>query len=102
VRISIPPELARYLVEKGSVAVDGISLTISALGGGPAGAEFEVSLIPETLARTTLGRKQPGEVVNLEVDMIAKYVERLLASRGDPWGRPPVGPLTSQQPGSAR
>jgi riboflavin synthase len=91
VRISVPPELARYLVEKGSIAVDGISLTISALGDGvtdhgaaeqPAGEHwFEVSLIPETLARTTLGRRQPGEVVNLEVDMIAKYVERLLAGR---------------------
>jgi riboflavin synthase len=74
VRISIPPPLARYVVEKGSIAVDGISLTISALGGD----WIEVSLIPETLARTTLGRKQPGDVVNLEVDMIAKYVERLL------------------------
>jgi riboflavin synthase len=91
VRISVPPALARYLVEKGSVAVDGISLTISALGdsstehgAGEHGAGehwFEVSLIPETLARTTLGRSQPGEVVNLEVDMIAKYVERLLAGR---------------------
>jgi riboflavin synthase len=84
VRISVPPELARYLVEKGSVAVDGISLTISAIGAGPADSEFEVSLIPETLARTTLGRKQPGEVVNLEVDMIAKYVERLLAGSTQP------------------
>jgi riboflavin synthase len=74
VRISIPRPLARYLVEKGSVAVDGVSLTVSALGGD----WIEVSLIPETLARTTLGRKQPGEPVNLEVDMIAKYVERLL------------------------
>jgi riboflavin synthase len=86
VRISVPPELARYLVEKGSVAVDGISLTISALGDGSAdhGAGehwFEVSLIPETLARTTLGQRQPGGIVNLEVDMIAKYVERLLAGR---------------------
>jgi len=89
VRISVPPQLARYLVEKGSVAVDGISLTISALGEGSAGPEFEVSLIPETLERTTLGRKQPGEVVNLEVDMIAKYVERLLAG-------------AMPQPGSAR
>ena len=88
VRISIPPQLARYLVEKGSVAVDGISLTISALGAGPAGSEFEVSLIPETLARTTLGRKQPGEVVNLEVDMIAKYVERLLAGTAEQTGSP--------------
>lgn len=75
-RISIPPPLARYVVEKGSIAVDGISLTISALGGD----WIEVSLIPETLARTTLGRKQPGDVVNLEVDMIAKYVERLIGA----------------------
>jgi riboflavin synthase len=80
VRIGLPPRLARYVVEKGSVAVDGVSLTVSGLSGA---AEqpgwFEVSLIPETLQRTTLGSKQPGEVVNLEVDMIAKYVERLLA-----------------------
>jgi riboflavin synthase len=81
VRISIPRDLARYVVLKGSVAVDGISLTVSGLGDDAGGAWFEVSLIPETLARTTLGRKQPGEVVNLEVDMIAKYVERLLAGR---------------------
>jgi riboflavin synthase len=86
VRISIQPELARYVVEKGSVAVDGISLTVSALGDGPDAPWFEVSLIPETLARTTLGRSQPGEVVNLEVDMIAKYIERLLASTGQPAG----------------
>jgi riboflavin synthase len=98
VRISIPPQLARYLVEKGSVAVDGISLTISALDAGPSASEFEVSLIPETLARTTLGRKQPGETVNLEVDMIAKYVERLLGSRGDPPGQE----LTAQQLGTPR
>ena len=81
VRISIPPELARYVVHKGSVAVDGVSLTVSGLGDDAGGAWFEVSLIPETLARTTLGRKRPGEVVNLEVDLIAKYVERLLAGR---------------------
>jgi len=74
-------------VQKGSIAVDGVSLTVSALApvrshgaGSPEGPGWiEVSLIPETLARTTLGRKQPGEPVNLEVDMIAKYVERLLA-----------------------
>ena len=92
VRISIPPQLARYVVEKGSIAVDGVSLTVSALGAGPDADSvsshgqpdwIEVSLIPETLARTTLGRKQPGETVNLEVDMIAKYVERLLGG-----GRP--------------
>ncbi|HTZ90769.1 MAG TPA: riboflavin synthase [Streptosporangiaceae bacterium] len=81
VRISIPPSLARYLVEKGSVAVDGISLTVSALGESGGEHWFEVSLIPTTLERTTLGGKQPGAVVNLEVDMIAKYVERLLAGR---------------------
>ena len=77
VRISVPPALARYAIEKGSIAVDGVSLTICALGPD----WFEVSLIPETLARTTLGRKRPGEAVNLEVDMIAKYVERLMDGR---------------------
>jgi riboflavin synthase len=83
VRISVPSELARYVIQKGSVAVDGVSLTISALSGPDAPEEpwFEVSLIPETLRRTTLGRRSPGELVNLEVDMIAKYVERLLAGR---------------------
>jgi riboflavin synthase len=80
-RISVPAELARYLIEKGSVAVDGVSLTVSGLSPPGEQAWFEVSLIPETLNRTTLGRKQPGELVNLEVDMIAKYVERLLAGR---------------------
>ena len=73
VRITLPPGLDRYVVEKGSVAVDGISLTVTAVTGD----WFEVSLIPETLKRTTLGRKQPGETVNLEVDVIAKYVEKL-------------------------
>jgi riboflavin synthase len=77
-RISVPPGLSRYVIEKGSIAVDGISLTVSALGTGDGADWFEVSLIPETLARTTLGRALPGDTVNLEVDMIAKYVERLL------------------------
>ena len=86
VRISLPPELARYVIQKGSVAVDGVSLTVSALSAlsapdAPEEPWFEVSLIPETLRRTTLGRRPPGELVNLEVDMIAKYVERLLAGR---------------------
>jgi riboflavin synthase len=81
VRVSVPAELSRYVVEKGSVAVDGVSLTVSALSPPGPGAWFEVSLIPETLQRTTLGAKQPGDVVNLEADMIAKYVERLLAGR---------------------
>jgi riboflavin synthase len=81
VRVSVPAELSRYVVEKGSVAIDGVSLTVSALSPPGDGAWLEVSLIPETLQRTTLGTKQPGDVVNLEVDMIAKYVERLLAGR---------------------
>ncbi|MDQ6935401.1 MAG: riboflavin synthase [Actinomycetota bacterium] len=76
VEISVPTELERYLVPKGSVSVDGVSLTIvEVLPGGPT---FTVSLIPETIARTTLGFKQPGEPVNVEVDVIAKYVERLV------------------------
>ena len=79
VRISLPGRIARYVVEKGSIAVDGTSLTVSALGDG----WFEVCLIPETLKRTTLGTRKPGESVNLEVDVIAKYVERLLAQEGD-------------------
>ena len=78
VRIGTPPELARYLVEKGSVTVDGISLTVV-----EAAADwFTVALIPTTLARTTLGRTAVGEPVNLEVDVVAKYVERLLMSSG--------------------
>lgn len=74
VRISLPADLARYVVLKGSITVDGVSLTVSAISG----QWFEVSLIPETLKRTTLGQRQPGEEVNLEVDVIAKYVEKLL------------------------
>jgi riboflavin synthase len=77
VRVAAPAEVLRYLALKGSVAVDGISLTVSGLDE----SWFEVSLIPETLNRTTLGTRQPGEQVNLEVDMIAKYVERLLGTR---------------------
>jgi riboflavin synthase len=84
VRISLPGMIARYVVEKGSIAVDGISLTVSALSPpGPKDGWFEVCLIPETLKRTTLGTRKPGEAVNLEVDVIAKYVERLLAQEGD-------------------
>ena len=84
VRISLPASISRYVVHKGSIAVDGISLTVSALGPPPADGPdgdtwFEVCLIPETLKRTTMGARAPGEVVNLEVDVIAKYVERLLS-----------------------
>ena len=83
VRIGIQAGLARYIVEKGSVAVDGVSLTVSAVGGARDGepAWFEVSLIPATLSGTTLGSALPGSSVNLEVDVIGKYVERLLAGR---------------------
>jgi riboflavin synthase len=77
VEIDVEPELARYLVEKGSVAVDGVSLTVSALRDDG----FSVSLIPETLSRTTLGGAESGERVNIEVDMLAKHVERLLGAR---------------------
>ncbi|MCQ6556460.1 riboflavin synthase [Streptomyces sp. C10-9-1] len=76
VRVSLPGELARYVVEKGSITVDGVSLTVVEAGAG----HFTVSLIPTTLALTTLGHKQPGDPVNLEVDVIAKYVERLLGT----------------------
>ena len=82
VRIALPVDLARYVVEKGSIAVDGVSLTVSAVS--PADIPepwFEVSLIPTTLRETTLGARAPGEPVNLEVDVIAKYVERLLGAR---------------------
>jgi riboflavin synthase len=76
VKVALPADLARYVVEKGSITVDGISLTV--VDAGP--DHFTVSLIPTTLALTTLGIKQPGDPVNLEVDVVAKYVERLLAS----------------------
>jgi riboflavin synthase len=84
VRFTIPPGLEPYLVEKGSVAVDGVSLTVAALGGGADGEPpwFEVSLIPTTLASTTLGTVSPGSLVNLEADLIAKYVERMLTTTG--------------------
>ncbi|MEU7039608.1 riboflavin synthase [Streptomyces varsoviensis] len=77
VRVTLPPDLARYVVEKGSITVDGVSLTV--VDAGP--DYFTISLIPTTLALTTLGIKQPGDRVNLEVDVVAKYVERLLGDR---------------------
>lgn len=78
VRIEIPAEVARYVVEKGSITVDGISLTVSGLGSDPRDW-FEVSLIPTTRELTTLGQAPIGTRVNLEVDVIAKYVERLMS-----------------------
>jgi riboflavin synthase len=77
VRIALPPHLARYVVEKGSIAVDGVSLTVTAVTG----EYFEVSLIPTTLALTTLGTRIVGAPVNLEVDVVAKYIEKLVATQ---------------------
>lgn len=76
--IEAPAELLRYVVPKGSIAVDGVSLTVVECGE----RSFTVSLIPETLARTNLGEAQPGTQVNLEVDVLAKYVEKLMAGSG--------------------
>lgn len=80
VRIALPQGLARYIVEKGSITVDGVSLTVSALGRDSENHWFEVSLIPTTLHLTTLGTAPVGTQVNLEVDVIAKYVERLMGA----------------------
>lgn len=76
-RIETSPELLRYVVERGSIAVEGVSLTVAALEA----ASFAVALVPHTLAGTTLGALSPGDDVNLEVDVLAKYVERLLEAR---------------------
>ncbi len=75
--VALPPALERYLVEKGSVAVDGVSLTVGSLGPGV----FTVALIPYTLSETNLADRRPGDKVGLEADVIAKYVERLLAQQ---------------------
>jgi riboflavin synthase len=83
VRVELPGELARYVVEKGSVAVDGVSLTVAGVGPG----WFAVALVPHTLEVTTLGRRRPGDLVQLEVDVVAKYVERLVV----PFTTSPVG-----------
>ncbi|MGW0896388.1 riboflavin synthase [Streptomyces goshikiensis] len=80
VKVGLPAHLSRYVVEKGSITVDGVSLTVVEA----AADYFTISLIPTTLALTTLGIKQPGDPVNLEVDVLAKYVERLLAAGVDP------------------
>ena len=86
VKISLPAGLTRYVVEKGSITVDGVSLTV--VDAGP--DHFTISLIPTTLALTTLGIKEPGDPVNLEVDVLAKYVERLLAHGSAPEAGEPV------------
>ena len=79
VRVSIPEELAKYVVLKGSITIDGISLTVNEVNGNVLG----FSLIPETLRLTTLGAKQPGDRVNIEADVMAKHIERLLEARGN-------------------
>ena len=94
VRIGLPGRLARYVAEKGSIAVDGVSLTVVEVGE----ADFSVALIPTTLELTTLGRKSVGDALNLEVDVIAKYVERLL---GLPSPTPPMpGRGMTTEPGA--
>jgi riboflavin synthase len=83
-RVELPPDLARYVVEKGSIAVDGVSLTVAGVGPG----WFAVALVPHTLAVTTLGDRRPGDLLQLEVDVVAKYVERLVAPWTDRAGAP--------------
>jgi riboflavin synthase len=84
VRISVPKELMKYVVLKGSITLDGISLTVNELGATDQGVDWVgLSLIPETLAVTTLGSKQPGSKVNVEVDVMAKHIERLIESRNN-------------------
>jgi riboflavin synthase len=77
ISIQLPESLLPYVVEKGSIAIDGVSLTVAAIAGN----EITIGLIPETLQRTTLGRRGVGDAVNIEVDVMAKYVERLLEAR---------------------
>jgi riboflavin synthase len=84
VPVEADPALLRYVVEKGSIAVDGVSLTVAAIDD----SAFDVSLIPETLERTNLGAAAPGAVVNLEVDILAKYVEKLLSPQATGAARP--------------
>jgi riboflavin synthase len=84
IRVELPPDLQRYVVEKGSIAVDGVSLTVAGTGPG----WFAVALVPHTLAVTTLGERRPGDPVQLEVDVVAKYVERLVAPWTDRAGAP--------------
>ena len=81
--VELPEGLGRYAVEKGSIALDGVSLTVAALEPGPPAA-IAVALVPHTLAATTLGRLAPGDDVNVEADVLAKHVERLLEARGGP------------------
>lgn len=79
-RFEVPSDLARYIARKGSITIDGISLTVNEVEG----RHFGVNIIPHTLSQTTLGDRQPGDAVNLEVDLVARYLERLLAAREAP------------------
>src|SRR5215211_3011613 len=92
VRIAAGPDVLRYVVEKGSIAIDGVSLTVASIDE----SGFTVSLIPETLERTTLGEATPGRVVNLEVDVLAKYVEKL--TRGCSGRNTDDGGITAERP----
>ncbi len=99
VRLSLDPEHAPLVARKGSIAIDGVSLTVSAVGGGAGGEEdgwFEVSLIPETLQATTLGERVPGDRVNIETDILARHVERMLALGGLPEQSVPAGSVPAQ------
>ncbi|MCC5033960.1 riboflavin synthase [Streptomyces sp. WAC 00631] len=96
VTVSLPSRLARYVVEKGSITVDGVSLTVV----GAADDHFTVSLIPTTLELTTLGSKKAGDPVNLEVDVLAKYVERLLGAGAVPAGAHAAGAVAGAATGA--
>jgi riboflavin synthase len=97
-RFAVPPALLRYVVEKGSITLDGISLTVAAVDD-PAAA-VEIAVIPHTLTVTTLGAKMPGDPVNIEVDVLAKHVERLLTVRETP-GERPRSSVAGRPPGEA-
>jgi riboflavin synthase len=94
VRIACGTDVLRYVVEKGSIAIDGVSLTVATVDD----SGFTVSLIPETLERTTLGGAAPGRVVNLEVDVLAKYVEKLAVTRGCSGRANDDGGITAERP----
>ncbi len=81
-RIRAPKELGRFLAYKGSITVNGVSLTVNRVADSDAGCEFSINLIPHTIQETTLGDLKPGSGVNLEIDLIARYVERMLSSKG--------------------
>ena len=96
VEVELPDGLERYVVEKGSITVDGVSLTVT----GVRGSRFTVALIPHTLAVTTLGTSRPGDAVNLEVDVLAKYVERLMGFPPSAEGEAADDAATETEPGS--